>query len=200
MCPTTLSFTRPSSTSHTTLTSAATHLSVIKTLHNMQRYYYWPKMVDSIWDYISSCVECQRNKYSSQKKIGLLRPLHIPTRRFGSWSLDFMMPLPKTKQGYDGILVFVCRLSKLIRCFPVHTTITGEGVARLFMERMFPHFGLPDEFVSDRDPRFTGACWSELWRLNNTRLSMTVAHHAEGDGHAERANPTAPFRKCFAPL
>lgn len=101
---------------------ASGHLGVTNTLHSVARYFYWPNMRDSIRAHIAGCVECQRNKSSSQKPMGLLHPLQIPEKRWESISLDFMMPLPKTRAGYDGILVIVDRLSKMMHCFPVHTT------------------------------------------------------------------------------
>jgi hypothetical protein len=169
---------------------ASGHLGVTKTLHSVSRYFYWPKMIDSIRDYIAGCVECQRNKSSSQKPYGLLHPLQIPDWRWQSISLDFMMPLPKTRGGYDGILVIVDRLSKMLHCFPVHTTITGAGVAKLYLDNVFRHHGMPESIISDRDPRFTGVFWRELWRLLGTRLAMSSAAHAESDGQTERANRT----------
>ena len=169
---------------------ASGHMGVTKTLHSVARYFYWPRMIDSIRDYIAGCVECQRNKSSSRKPMGLLHPLQIPEARWQSISLDFMMPLPKTKDGFDGILVIVDRLSKMMHCFPVHTTITGAGVAKLYLDNIFRHHGMPQDVVSDRDPRFTGVFWRELWRLLGTRLAMSVSNHPQTDGQTERANRT----------
>ena len=144
---------------------ASGHLGVTKTLHGVARYFYWPCMIDSIREYIAGCVECQRNKSSSQKPYGLLHPLQIPDSRWQSISLDFMMPLPKTRSGFDGILVIVDRLSKMLHCFPVHTTITGAGVAKLYLDNVFRQHGMPESIVSDRDPRFTGASCGVCWVL-----------------------------------
>ena len=169
---------------------AGGHLGVTKTLHGVARYFYWPCMIDSVRDYIAGCVQCQRNKSSSQKPMGLLHPLQIPEKRWESISLDFMMPLPMTRAGYDGILVIVDRLSKMMHCFPVHTTITGAGTAKIYLDHIFRHYGLPRSIVSDRDPRFNSVFWKELWRLLGTRLAMSVSNHPQTDGQTERANRT----------
>ena len=71
-------------------------------------------MIDNNRDYIAGFVELQRNKSSSQKPYGLQHPFQIPDWCWQSISLDFMMPLPKTRGGYDGILVIVDRISKML--------------------------------------------------------------------------------------
>ncbi|KAG2808161.1 hypothetical protein PC113_g23976 [Phytophthora cactorum] len=64
--------------------------------------------------------------------------------------LDFVFGLPADDHGNTGILVFVCRLSKMVHLAPVPDTITGEQTARLFVDGVFRHHGLPETFVSDR--------------------------------------------------
>lgn len=56
------------------------------------------------------------------------------------------------------------------------------------MDVVFRHHGLPDNIVSDRDPRFTSAFWFRLFELPGTRLSMSTAAHPETDGQTERVN------------
>ncbi|KAG2874742.1 hypothetical protein PC118_g24200 [Phytophthora cactorum] len=89
--------------------------------------------------------------------------------------LDFVFGLPADDHGNTGILVFVCRLSKMVHLAPVPDTITGEQTARLFVDGVFRHHGLPETFVSDRDPRFTAAFWQTLFQLLGTRLHIVCA-------------------------
>ena len=62
--------------------------------------------------------------------------------------------LTKTKTGYDAIVVFVDRLSKMVHLTPTHTTLTAKGWAELFLENVWKYHGLPEELVSDRGPQF----------------------------------------------
>ncbi|KAG2883950.1 hypothetical protein PC115_g21463 [Phytophthora cactorum] len=103
-------------------------------------------------------------------------------------SLDFVFGLPADDHGNTGILVFVCRLSKMVHLAPVPDTVTGEQAARLFVDGVFRHHGLPETFVSDRDPQFTAAFWQTLFQLLGTRLHMSTADHPQTDGQTERVN------------
>ncbi|KAG3236498.1 hypothetical protein PI124_g18494 [Phytophthora idaei] len=103
-------------------------------------------------------------------------------------SLDFVFGLPADDRGNTGVLVFVRRLSKMVHIAPVPETVTGEHAARLFVDGVFRHRGLPETFVSDRDPRFTAAFWQTLFQLVGTRLHMSTADHPQTDGQTERVN------------
>ena len=46
----------------------------------------------------------------------------------------------------------------------------------------------PGVIISDRDPRFTGKFWKELWRLLGTNLRMGSRYHPESSGQVERFN------------
>jgi hypothetical protein len=58
-------------------------------------------------------------------------------------------------EGYNSILVVVDHgLSKGVILCPCTKMITWEGTATLLQDNLFKRFGLPDEIISDRDPRF----------------------------------------------
>ena len=37
--------------------------------------------------------------------------------------MDLITGLPKTKMGYDAIVMFVDRLTKMVHAIPTHTTV-----------------------------------------------------------------------------
>ena len=67
-----------------------------------------------------------------------------------------MFGLPKDAYGNTGIVVFVERLSKIDHLAAVSDTIGDEGIATLFIDRVFRQHGLSVAIVSDRDPCFSG--------------------------------------------
>ncbi|MBW0537827.1 hypothetical protein O181_077542 [Austropuccinia psidii MF-1] len=57
----------------------------------------------------------------------------------------------------------------------------------LFIEnRVTAYTGLFQNIISDRDPKFTSALWTNLHKLLGTKLSLSTAYHPQEDGLAER--------------
>jgi len=58
-------------------------------------------------------------------------------------SMDLIMDLPVSGK-YDAILTVVDQgCSKATKFIPCTKTITGEGVATLYLHHLFPWFGIP---------------------------------------------------------
>ena len=131
------------------------HLGIDKTVNSLSKHFYWSHMKRSVKQYIQRCTSCQTNKPTNQLPAGLLQPLPIPTGPWDSVSMDLVTDLPTSTSGYDTLLVFVDRFTKMIRIAPCNKTVTAEGIARLFIDTVFKLHGMPASLVSDRDPRFT---------------------------------------------
>ncbi|MBW0541613.1 hypothetical protein O181_081328 [Austropuccinia psidii MF-1] len=58
--------------------------------------------------------------------------------------------------------------------------------ALLLWSRVISHTGLFKNIISDRDPKFTSALWTNLHRLFGTKLSFSTAYHPQTDVLAER--------------
>ena len=102
--------------------------------------------------------------------------------------MDVIFDLAPDGRGQTGVLFFVCRLSKMVRLVAVKRSVTAPQAAQLFVDNVFRHHGLPEAFVSDRDPRFVSKFWQNLFRLLGTKLDMSTADHPQTDGQTERVN------------
>jgi len=163
------------------------HFSAQKTADYIRRWYWWPRMGPEVDKYCDTCGICQANKTSTQRPVGLLHPLPIPNRPWGSIGMDFIGPFP-TSQGYDYLWVIICRLTSMVHLIPVKTTIKASELASLYVKEIVRIHGLPDSIVSDRDPKFTSKFWRETHRILGTKLMMSTAFHPQTDGATERAN------------
>ena len=81
--------------------------------------------------------------------------------------------LPKS-HGNNAILVVVDRLSKRIHAIPTVTSLDSEGVARLFLENVWQHHGLPDEVISDQGSAFVSKFSKELATLLGVGLTPST--------------------------
>jgi hypothetical protein len=142
----------------------AGHFGVEKTVAMLQKHFYWPKLRQEVSKYIRSCTACAIAKPTTKKQ-GLYTPLPTPDRPWESISMDYMSGLPSTKRGNDCVFVVVDHFSKMAILVACKKNITAEATAKLFFERVWVHFGIPQTIVSDRDSRFLSTFWSSLWSL-----------------------------------
>ncbi|MBW0558128.1 hypothetical protein O181_097843 [Austropuccinia psidii MF-1] len=69
---------------------------------------------------------------------------------------------------------------------PCHKDATTMDIAIMIWNRVISHTGLFQNIISDRDPKFTSAIWTNLHNFFGTRLSFSTAYHHQNDGLAER--------------
>ena len=69
-----------------------------------------------------------------------------------------------------------------------YATITAAETAAHFVDAVFRHHGLPENIVTDRDPRFTSAFWTSFFELLGTKLQMSTTARLETDGQTESVN------------
>ncbi|KAK3043574.1 hypothetical protein RJ639_002153 [Escallonia herrerae] len=91
-------------------------------------------------------------------------------------------------EGCGSIMVVVDRFSKYATFVTSPTDCTAEEATRLFLKNVVKYWGLPKIIVSDRDPRFTGKFWTELFKLLGTELHFSTSFHRQTDGQTERVN------------
>ncbi|POM76707.1 Pol protein [Phytophthora palmivora] len=163
------------------------HLGREKTYQMVSQTYWWPRMYKWVAHYCKTCEIYQRVKPSGHASAPS-QSLPVPADCWKSMSLDFVFGRQADDKGNTGILVFVCRLSKMVHLAPVRDKVTGKQAAQLFLDSVFRYHGLPETIISDRDPRFTGAFWDTLFQLLGTKLTMSPADHPQTDGQAERVN------------
>ncbi|MBW0557513.1 hypothetical protein O181_097228, partial [Austropuccinia psidii MF-1] len=101
--------------------------------------------------------------------------------------MDWVTALPPSgDKRYNACLVIVDRYSKTPIFLPCHKDDTAMDTALLLWSRVISHTGLFKNIISDRDPKFTYALWTNLHRLFGTKLSFSTAYHPQTDGLAER--------------
>ena len=144
-------------------------------------------MSSDIRKHTQECDACQRTKASTQKPSGELQPLPIPERPWKSIGMDFLGPLPISRQKNNMILVVIDWLTKMAHFIPTTSNVTSKKTAELFVEYIFRYHGLPENIVSDWDPKFTTNFWKNLNKALGIQLLMSTASHPQTDGQSEAA-------------
>ena len=97
-------------------------------------------------------------KSNSKAKAGLLQPLEIPSRKWVHVTTDLVIDLLESN-GFMAIVVFVDKLTKMVHLAGCKKEVTTMEYAQIFIDNIFQLQRLPEEIISDRDPRFTSKFW-----------------------------------------
>jgi len=137
--------------------------------------------------YVEACDNCIRSKPRISQGFKQLKPNETPDRRWGTISMDFIMPLPKS-EGNTGILVVVDRLTKMAHFITIKKEITALETAETLMRNVFKLHGLPDKIISDRRTQFAAKVIQEMYKKLDITSALSSAYHPQTDGQTERVN------------
>ena len=124
-------------------------------------------------------------------------------------ALDFIVGLPEISSsgtmwalpGYptlDCLCPVNCRFSKKTILLAGHSTYTAKDWAVILLRGFqLCNWGLPDEIVSDRDPKFTSDLWRAIHSILHVKLKLSTAYHPQTDGLSERKNQTVEIAIRF---
>nr|XP_012466476.1 unnamed protein product [Gossypium raimondii] len=79
------------------------HFGIAKTLAIIQEHFYWPKIKRDVAKVCNRCIVCKKAKSRVQPH-GLYTPLPIPEMPWMDISMDFVLGLPRTKNGKEEIV------------------------------------------------------------------------------------------------
>jgi len=169
-------------------TPYAGHMGCTKTCELLKRYCWWPMLRQSVDKYVKACDVCLRVKASQHPPYGLLQPLPVPSQKWWVVSMDLITDLPPTRDGFDAIMVFVDKLSKMVHLAKTFKTCSAIDAARLFIDNVCRLHGPPRVVISDRDPRFTSKFFRAVSIMLGMEQHMSSAFHPQSDGQTERVN------------
>ena len=164
------------------------HFGAARTEHVIKQSFFWPGMTKNIEQYCQSCPICQGVKPQSHAPYGGLKPLPVPAGKWTDVTVDMITDLPVTERGYDAILVFVDRLTKMAHLVPTTKTLNSEEFCRLFTTEVIRLHGAPISLVSDRGSVFHSR-YAQNWVANmGIWQKFSTAYHPQTDGQTERTN------------
>ena len=136
-------------------TPYSVHPGATKMYQDLREHFWWNGMKRDVAEYVSKCLTCQRIKAEHRSPAGELQPIKLPEWKWDEITMDFVVGLPKTLEGYDAVWVIVDRLTKSARFVPIKVTYSVERLAEIYIANVVRLHGVPKSIISDRDARFT---------------------------------------------
>ncbi|MBW0470802.1 hypothetical protein O181_010517 [Austropuccinia psidii MF-1] len=163
------------------------HLSEDRTLERVKNCAWWPSWRKETIEYCHTCYRFPKGNRSTGKKFGLMMHIQEPKSPWDIVHMDWVTALPPSgDKRYNSCLVIVDRYSKFNILLPCHKDDTAIETALFLWSRVISHAGSLKNIISDRDPKFTSALWSNLHRFFGTKFSFSTTYYPQTDGLAER--------------
>ena len=99
-------------------------------------------MKHEVHKFCDKCLVCKKAK-SKVMPHGLYTPLSIPEHPWIDISMDFVLGLPRSKEGKDSLFVVVDRFSKMAHFIACKKVDDACHVADLFLKEVVRLHGLP---------------------------------------------------------
>ncbi|MBW0579370.1 hypothetical protein O181_119085 [Austropuccinia psidii MF-1] len=101
--------------------------------------------------------------------------------------MDWVTALPPGgDRSCNACLVLADRNRKTPMFLPCHKDDTAMDTAIMIWNKDISHTGLFQNIISDRDPKFTSALWTNLHNLFGTKLSFSTSYSPQTNGLSER--------------
>ncbi|UYV61067.1 K02A2.6-like, partial [Cordylochernes scorpioides] len=165
------------------------HLGVTRTMHRLKDKYFWPSMLKDVVEYVRTCHLCQSRKGSNQLPAGLLHPIPAANYPFERVGIDFLGPLPSTKNRKKWMIVLTDYYTKYAETKAV-IDATAREVAKFLTENVILKHGAPRYLISDRGSQFTSNLVKEITKICQIQHCLTTSYHPQTNGLTERLNRT----------
>ncbi|MBW0509530.1 hypothetical protein O181_049245 [Austropuccinia psidii MF-1] len=162
-------------------------LSEDRTMERIKTSAWWPSWRKYVIEYCHICDRFQKANKATCKRFGFIIHIQEPSTPWEVVHMDCVTALPpEGYKRYNACLVIVDRYLKTPIFLPCHKNDTSMDTALVIWNRLISYTGLFKNIISDRDPKFTSALWTNLHKLLGTKLSFSTTYHSQTDGLEER--------------
>ncbi|OWZ06938.1 LOW QUALITY PROTEIN: reverse transcriptase, partial [Phytophthora megakarya] len=160
------------------------HDSVEGGHHGVVRFY----QSKNVEKHVKSCLDCGSSKSLPQLR-GYSPGNVLAERPFQVVSMDFVIPLPRSRRGNTALLLWHCSFTWFIIAKAMSDT-DALTVVKVFEERIYRRFGAPSLVRHDRDPRFMSEVFQAFAELIQARSRSTLSYRPQANGQQERSVKT----------
>jgi transposase InsO family protein len=168
----------------------AGHLGVEKTYQRLAVSYFWPNMFRDVAKYIQTCDKCQRTKVEQGSPAGLMGRRIVE----GPWTTiaaDIVGPLPRSKSGFQYLLVIQDLFTKWIECRALRAA-TGPKIREALEDLILSRWGTPKILLTDNGTEFINKVmksFADNNQITHTTTPTRIRYHPQANP-VERVNRT----------
>lgn len=156
------------------------HQGVWKTYQRTKRYYYWPNMHESVYQYIRKCPTCRSIKPSNENTRtphGAYREPQLPGRQL---AIDLVGKLPLSKLQNQYLFVVLDCFSRFAFVKPLRFA-TSKAIVQYLKDVVFTRNGCPEIIISDNGKQFVSHTFEEMCKAYNIRHWKTPVYHPQAN-------------------
>ena len=112
-------------------------------------------MKKDVAEYVSKYLTCQNVKAEQRYIIEELQPIKLPEWKLGQITMNFVVGLPRTVEGYDVIWVVMDQLTKSAHFIPIKVIFLMEWMTHIYIVNIVSLHRVPLSIISDRNACFT---------------------------------------------
>ena len=165
------------------------HFGVLRTYLKIKNKYWWPKMKESISQYVQSCLLCQQFNISRTKKPGRLQPIPPPDGPFQLIGMDYCGPFKQTPRGNQYVLCITDYFTRWVVAAAV-PDCTAQTTAEALFNEYICKYGVPAVILSDQGTHFHNQLMEAMSKLMGYNHKYSTAYHPQSNGMVERFNAT----------
>ncbi|POM63659.1 Reverse transcriptase [Phytophthora palmivora] len=154
------------------------HQGFVRTYHRVKSDYYWIGLYVDVVRHVQSYADCCTSKSKPHLR-GYSPGNIVSARRFHIVSMDFVIPLPRTRRGNAALLLFQDHFTGFVIMKAMAETGALE-VAKVFEENVFRIFGAPS-----LSPRFMSEVFQKFSEMIQSRSRATLRYRPQANGQQE---------------
>ena len=178
--------------------------NIFELTYNRQYYYgfyrSYNRIIRSIYlryltKYLRSYIEYyskyELNQTKRHRLYSALNPINTPSIPFYTITIDFIVTLPTTIEGYDSLLIITDKALKRVLLLPGKTTYTAVDQVNVVLPALIGYRqGIPVAIISNRDAKFISSFQRSLFQVLGIELLTSTAYYPQTNGQSERTNQT----------
>jgi hypothetical protein len=165
------------------------HFGIQRTYLKVKNKFWWPKMKQSISQYIKSCLPCQQYNISRIKQPGKLCPIETPDGPFQMIGIDFCGPFKRTPRDNQYVLCITDYFTRWINAFAL-PNCSAQTTAQVIFNEYICRYGVPVSILSDQGTHFKNQLMDSMAKLIGYNHIYSIVYHPQSNGMVERFNAT----------